>query len=748
MNILAGGGTIAGVKSVHLAHRRDGAAPEDRRPGPGSPLAVVGLCGLAVSQPLLSLFGDNPEFFVASHLTRPEIIVFALVVAFAPAVLLGLVDLLVGRRDPRAGRVVHESLVGVLAAVLALSLLRHTGLSTDWLLLGIGAAVGWLVVVAERRSAGFATALRYLAVTPVIFLAVFLLGSPAFRLLTQGEAEAVGGVVVDRPAPIVVLHLDEFPLSSLLRADGQINDVRFPNFARLAARSTWYRNASAPTPYTESSVPATLTGVIPAPGSLPTSIDHPRNLFTLLGSTYDERVRETITNLCPGSICNERESGSNARSFGARETQAVSDAGVVLAHAVLPPGWRRHLPALTGTWAGFGRGSPGGGSTAASTGATTTSAPAALSGSPATAAADARGQLLLRERVPSFDGAVADLEGMGPRTLWFTHLLLPHAPWVRDPNGHRYLEGGPNPSGPPADGVWRGAIQTRQGLQRHLIQLAFVDIELGRVIDSLDRQGIWDDAFVAVVADHGASFTEGTHYRDPTPDTVAEIFDVPMFVKLPGRQGSAVSDTNASTLDILPTLVAALGVHTDWSFTGVSLVGGESGRPPEIAPSGVEIPAGTTGFPVSFDSVLAVARRNQALFPYGDGVPGLYQIGPYGSAVTAGVSALDVVPGGHPGTWQLFTQLAAIDADHDPLPTVVDGQFSPDSGLGVGDEALIAVNGSVAGVAEVYERGDSGNRFTAVLQTDSYSDTGTNDVQFLVPSGPAEAPTFSVLPHG
>ena len=45
-------------------------------------LVILGLSGLAVTQPLLDLFGRNPEFFVAGRYNAGQIVWFALVVAF------------------------------------------------------------------------------------------------------------------------------------------------------------------------------------------------------------------------------------------------------------------------------------------------------------------------------------------------------------------------------------------------------------------------------------------------------------------------------------------------------------------------------------------------------------------------------------------------------------------------------------------------------------------------------------------
>ena len=46
-----------------------------------------------------------------------------------------------------------------------------------------------------------------------------------------------------------------------------------------------------------------LTGMNAPLDSLATYGDHPRSLFTLLGSSYEMHVSEPWTNLCPDSLC-------------------------------------------------------------------------------------------------------------------------------------------------------------------------------------------------------------------------------------------------------------------------------------------------------------------------------------------------------------------------------------------------------------------------------------------------------------
>jgi hypothetical protein len=87
--------------------------------------------------------------------------------------------------------------------------------------------------------------LRFLSPAPLAFALLFLLGSPVSALVlpawaasaTGPSAVAAGG---DGP-PVVMVMFDEFPLSSLLDAKGQIDRRVYPNFAELADQSTWYR---------------------------------------------------------------------------------------------------------------------------------------------------------------------------------------------------------------------------------------------------------------------------------------------------------------------------------------------------------------------------------------------------------------------------------------------------------------------------------------------------------------------------
>jgi hypothetical protein len=105
------------------------------------------------------------------------------------------------------------------------------------------------------------------------------------------------------PAPVFFMLFDELPVTSLQRADGSIDPVRFPNFAALAAGSTWYRNATSTWDKTAFAVPSILTGLNARFGP-PTFQTYPQSLFTAARDAgYALQPFEAATTLCPPGTC-------------------------------------------------------------------------------------------------------------------------------------------------------------------------------------------------------------------------------------------------------------------------------------------------------------------------------------------------------------------------------------------------------------------------------------------------------------
>ena len=93
----------------------------------------------------------------------------------------------------------------------------------------------------------------------------------------------------------------------------------------------------------------------------------------------------------------------------------------------------------------------------------------------------------------------------------------------------------------------------------YLSEVAYVDLQVGLLIRGLKARGLWDDALVVVVADHGELLGEhgliSHSYR-----LLPELVDVPLLVKWPGQTEGRRDPRLVSVVDLFPTVLAAAGV--------------------------------------------------------------------------------------------------------------------------------------------------------------------------------------------
>ncbi|MEQ1786383.1 MAG: sulfatase-like hydrolase/transferase [Acidimicrobiales bacterium] len=651
----------------------------------GRACALAGLAGLAITQPILDLMGRNPEFFVAGRYSQRQVVEFALVVALVPSVTLVLVISVVRLAHRGAGAAVEAVAFAALGAVFGNVVVR--GLGADGLLVAgaaalAGAALVWRLV---RWRPGHLL-LQYLAVANVLFLAGFLFVSPASGLLAGDlGADAIGTVSVPVPdGPVVVIVFDELPLATLMRSDGTINGERYPAFARLAAGSTWFRNASSPHNRTERAVPALMTGTVLDDRVMPTFHSLPHNLLALMSTAMPVERYEPVTDLCPPGAC--------AARAGQPLRQALEDSLVVYGHRTLPGPLRDELPAIDDGWGSFGDavdgGAPDDDEAALPAGADPLDRWHGAAGSERNPATQAR-------RLVDHGSAI------GPTpALHFIHVVLPHPPWFITPWGTRLMQPMPewiDEEGEPG-AEWSALVR----YQRHSLQTGAADVALGQVLDHLEADDLWDDATVVVVADHGTSTLLPDVARVATPANAEEVYRVPMFIKAAGQRDASVVDDVAMTVDLLPTLIDLLDIDTDWEMDGHSLLDGSAATEeplvrPEVAPL--------------FDLV----ARHAADFPHGWDWTALAAVGEHGSLVGAPLAGLEV---GSPSPlrWSPSNPdaFAAVPDRAGEAPQLVTGTVSS-AGATPPPALVLVVNGTVAGVTGGYRPVEHGWAFSALL---------------------------------
>jgi len=115
--------------------------------------------------------------------------------------------------------------------------------------------------------------------------------------------------------------------------------------------------------------------------------------------------------------------------------------------------------------------------------------------------------------------------------------------------------------------------------------IAYVDATVGKLLDYLRDQGLYDNALIAVAADHGESLGdhgELTHSIFLYDATI----HVPLLLRLPGNHfaGQRVNAA-ASLVDLAPTLLEALGQTPPPAMQGRSLLSLIGNLHPENRPS-------------------------------------------------------------------------------------------------------------------------------------------------------------------
>ncbi len=661
-----------------------------------------------VAAPVLDLYGRNPSVFVANRSTPEQIVIFGLLVTFALPLVAVVILTITEKVSARAADIAYYILVGISAAATGLVISRQVvPENTPG---AVALALGIMVVVlllCRRIESG----LLFFSLLGPAVLVMFLLISPTSSLLAEPVAPVSTPDQVGSPASIVFVQLDELPLASLLDEEGAINADLFPNFARLAASGNWYRNALSNSIATTQSVPANLSGVLGDSDDSPSLIDHPKNLFTLLGEGYQMHVVEWLTDMCPEELCKDYAGRGPAR-FGS----LLEDVGVVYGHLSLPESAREGLPSIDGSWKGF------------------------LGQAEAREAAPVDiGDLAVPEPgqrskwIDWIERIIDGVEADEPPTLHFVHLQAPHIPWRINPSGSHYQrpEQYDEVDGIEGGGKWVTRPDLpRLAYQRHLYQLGFVDNRLGALFDKLDETGNWDDTLIVVLSDHGASFVPGEHRRWPMENNRSDLYRIPLIIKLPGQTEGHVYDEPAYAIDVVPTIVDALDIETDWEFDGHSLLQIEGTNYPHqvIYYCCSREPAST-----DLNELFAQVRRDHEWVPNQGTWTDVAGSGPYADLVGASVSELAPTPSDDL-RWSLTQagQLAAVDRASGWVPTFISGRLELPSGVAE-DDLLLAVNGTVAGTGFVIRDSDTSGEIRGLLAEDLVKE-GANEVAILVPN--------------
>jgi arylsulfatase len=175
-------------------------------------------------------------------------------------------------------------------------------------------------------------------------------------------------------------------------------------------------------------------------------------------------------------------------------------------------------------------------------------------------------------------------ESKRPVFLWL-HYLDPHDPYLPPfAENMEELSWGANSS---YTGDIRSTFLFRAGRaprdesfseadRQHLIELYDAEIEyldqsLGELFEFLRAQDLFESSLIVLTADHGESFGEHGNWTHGRSLYDAEIH-IPLIIKYPNQSAGERVTRPAQAIDILPTILDALGISTDAPFAGGSLL--------------------------------------------------------------------------------------------------------------------------------------------------------------------------------
>jgi arylsulfatase A-like enzyme len=114
-------------------------------------------------------------------------------------------------------------------------------------------------------------------------------------------------------------------------------------------------------------------------------------------------------------------------------------------------------------------------------------------------------------------------------------------------------------------------LTARKAMQGYYAAISFMDAQLGRLLDAMDRLGLWENTIVIMTSDHGYHMGEHKLWQKTT------LFEnsarVPLIIAAPGFEGTRgkQSDAVVELVDLYPTLADLAGLEAPPHLQGASV---------------------------------------------------------------------------------------------------------------------------------------------------------------------------------
>jgi len=144
----------------------------------------------------------------------------------------------------------------------------------------------------------------------------------------------------------------------------------------------------------------------------------------------------------------------------------------------------------------------------------------------------------------------------------FLHYWDPHAPY-KPPSPFNRL-------------FWKKDFPGNESLLDFMIsqydgEIAYCDSEVGRLLEFLSDNGLFDKTIIIVTADHGENLMEHGNYMGHRGlyDCITRI---PLIIRFPNKEYKGVIDSFAQHIDITPTILTMIDAKIPSTVDGISLI--------------------------------------------------------------------------------------------------------------------------------------------------------------------------------
>lgn len=165
----------------------------------------------------------------------------------------------------------------------------------------------------------------------------------------------------------------------------------------------------------------------------------------------------------------------------------------------------------------------------------------------------------------------------------------PHEPWDPPEKYVKLYDDGEGPrlmSSESGSSTWLGKEKLDRMHALYSAEVTMVDHWLGNFMDRFDGLNLGENTLLLMISDHGIAFGEHGYAGKVEEALYPELTDVPFFIRHPeGKKAGEASDYFASTHDIVPTVLGALGKEKLDGMNGQDLsVLFEDGTPDDARP--------------------------------------------------------------------------------------------------------------------------------------------------------------------